>query len=202
MSTLRTGKPVVIADYDPAWPVIFVREREAILRACGPAAFVRIEHMGSTAVPGLAAKPIIDIMPGLRSLADAPPLIAPLASIGWEYAPETERPMPELNDPGMPFRRYFRKDVAGARAFHMHMVETASEFWRNHLLFRDYLRAYPAEASAYAALKRDLAAKYNATLTPSSNINAGYTNAKTDFVLACLDRARALVATGHLVSQP
>lgn len=201
MPTLRTGKPVVIADYDPAWPVIFGREREEILRACGPAAFVRIEHIGSTAVPGLAAKPIIDIMPGLRSLDDAPPLIAPIESIGWEYAPEAEQPSPELNDPGMPFRRYFRKDVNGARTFHMHMVETASEFWRDHLLFRDYLRAYPAEAAAYAALKRDLAAKYNATLTPHSNINAGYTEAKTGFVRACLERARGLVASGELISE-
>ena len=92
------------------------------------------EHGGA----GLGAKPIIDIMPGLRSLDDAPPLIAPLASIGYEYVPEHERPS-EI-DEGMPFRRYFRKDVNGERAFHMHMVEAGSDFWRTQLLFRDFLR--------------------------------------------------------------
>ena len=198
----RTGIRITIADYDPAWPEIFARERGEILRVCGAAPFVRIEHMGSTAVPGLAAKPIIDIMPGLRSLDDAPALIAPLAAIGWEYVPEYEQAMPELNDPGMPFRRYFRKDRGGARFGHMHMVETTSDFWRDQLLFRDYLRAYPAEAAAYAALKRDLAANFNANITPASNVNVGYTDAKTDFVLACLDRARSLVASGDLIFKP
>lgn len=202
MPASRHTTPVVIADYDPAWPATFERERDAILRVCGDGAFVRIEHVGSTAVPGLAAKPIIDIMPGLRSLDDAPRLIGPLASIGWEYGPETELPDPELNDPGMPFRRYFRKHVDGVRAGHMHMVEVRSDFWRNHLLFRDYLRAHPEEAAAYASLKRELAAQYNASVTPTSNINAGYTTYKTEFIVSRLERARDLVARGLLSSNP
>ena len=82
--TSRTGKPIVIAEYDPIWPQRFERERMEIVRACRAAAFVRIEHMGSTAVPGLAAKPIIDIMPGVRSLDDAPALVQRLARIGYE----------------------------------------------------------------------------------------------------------------------
>lgn len=182
MTSSSAGKPIVIADYDPAWVARFQAERVAIYRACGRDAFVRVEHIGSTAVPGLAAKPIIDMMPGLRSLDDAPPLIALLEALGYEYVPEFERPIPEWNDPGMPFRRYFRKDVNGARALHVHMVEAGSEFWVRHLRFRNYLRTEPAVARAYADLKRAIAAEFNAALTPASNINAGYTDRKTEFV--------------------
>jgi GrpB-like predicted nucleotidyltransferase (UPF0157 family) len=187
--TSRTGKPIVIAEYDPAWPRRFERERDLILATCGVAAFVRIEHMGSTAVPGLGAKPIIDIMPGLRSLADAPPLIPLLASIGYEYAPEGERPT--AFDEGLPHRRYFRKDVAGERAFHMHMVETTSDFWRDHLMFRDFLRVSPDDLREYERVKRSVAAEYNATLTPQSNAEIGYTDRKSDCIAAIMAKARA-----------
>ena len=189
MTTSRTGKPIVIADYDPVWPQRFERERAEVLRVCGALSFARIEHVGSTAVPGLAAKAIIDIMPGLRSLDDAPTLIAPLASIGWEYVPEHERP--SAIDEGMPFRRYFRKDVNGERAFHMHMLEVTSDFWAAHLLFRDFLRISPDDAREYERVKRIVAAEYNATLTPSSNINLGYTDKKSDCINAIMAKARA-----------
>lgn len=154
MATTRTGKPIIIADYDSAWVEKFVRERERIFAACGRDAFVRIEHIGSTAVPGLAAKPIVDMMPGLRSLDDATPLIPLLEAIGWQYASEAERPT--VIDEGMPFRRYFRKDEDGKRAFHMHMVAVTSEFWRDHLAFRNYLRWRPVDAAEYARTKRGL----------------------------------------------
>ena len=180
MTTSRTGKPIVIADYDPAWPRRFEAERKLIFRTCGREPFAAIEHVGSTAVPGLAAKPIVDIMPGLRSLAHAPPLIPLLEDAGYEYVPEFERD--SASGEGMPFRRYFRKDVDGERAFHLHMVATDSEFWRRHLLFRDWLRAHAEDAAAYAALKRGIAADYNAALTPASDINAGYTDRKTEFI--------------------
>jgi GrpB-like predicted nucleotidyltransferase (UPF0157 family) len=196
--TSRTGKPIVIAGYDAAWPERFERERAEILRACGVDAFVRIEHVGSTAVPGLAAKPIIDLMPGLRSLDDAAALIAPLAGIGYEYVPEFEGP--SAIDEGMPFRRYFRKDVEGARAFHMHMVETGSEFWRDHLLFRDFLRISPEDVREYERVKRRVAAEYNANLTPESNINLGYTDRKSDCINAIMAKARArIVASTPIV---
>lgn len=195
---MSTGKPIVIAEYDPSWPITFARERDTIVEACGADVFVRVEHVGSTSVPGLAAKPIIDMMPGLRSLGDAVRLIEPLASAGWQYVPAFERPIPELNDPGMPFRRYFRKDIEGERAFHLHMVEVTSDFWRDQLLFRDYLRAYPDAAGAYAALKRELAARFNGSLTASSNVNVGYTDQKSAFITESLARARDLVARGIL----
>ena len=188
MVTSNAGKPIVIADYDPSWPAQFEAERDLMYARCGRDAFTVIEHVGSTAVPGLAAKPIIDIMPGLRSLNDAPPIIEKLQAIGYVYVPEFEKPN-EI-DEGMPFRRYLRKDVSGERAFHLHMVEDGSDFWQHDLLFRDYLRAHPDARDAYARLKRDLAAQFNANLTPTSNVNIGYTDNKTDFVEGCVAKAR------------
>lgn len=196
--TSRTGKPIIIADYDPAWPERFERERAEILRVCGAAPFVRIEHVGSTAVPGLAAKPIIDIMPGLRSLDGAPPLVAPLSGIRYQYVPEFEQST--AAGKGMPFRRYFRKDVAGERAFHMHIVEAGSEFWVNHLRFRNYLRAFPREAAAYESLKRELAEGYNAALSDTSEINAGYTDFKTEFIESVLAKANARIGASRPIA--
>jgi GrpB-like predicted nucleotidyltransferase (UPF0157 family) len=196
MGVSHLDRSIVIADYNPAWPERFAAERDLIYATCGRGAFTRIEHVGSTAVPGLAAKPIIDMMPGLRSLDDTPPIIRLLQSIGWQYVPEFERDSP--SGPGMPFRRYFRKDRNGERAYHMHMVEHGSDFWRQHLLFRDYLRAFAEEAAAYAALKRELAARFNAKLTPSSDTNIGYTDLKTEFVERCKARAWELVRRGEL----
>ena len=192
--TSRTGKPIVIAAYDPSWVRRFEEERAMIYRACGRDAFVRIEHVGSTAVPGLVAKPIIDIMPGVRSLDEFTASIPEIEALGYEYAPETERPDPELNDPGMPFRRYFRKDVDGRRAFHLHTVEVASEFWRDHLMFRNYLRVHPDDARAYADLKRTLADTYNRTmLADNVNINVGYTDFKSDLIEEIKAKARARI---------
>jgi GrpB-like predicted nucleotidyltransferase (UPF0157 family) len=185
----RAGKPIVIADYDATWPVTFSRECAAIFHACGRDSFVTIEHVGSTSVPGLAAKPIIDLMPGLRCLADAAALIPKLMTIGYEYAPKLEHPSPDWGA-GMPFRRYFRKDVGGERAFHMHMVEVGSPFWNDHIAFRDYLRSSPQEATDYARLKRELAAAYNATLGPSSNRALEYVDRKSPFIEAALQKAR------------
>lgn len=173
--TSRQADPIVIVAYDPEWPLRFQQERDLILRTCGTDAFVRIEHIGSTAVPGLGAKPIVDIMPGLRSLADAPRLIPFLETIGYEYVPAYESDLPE--------RRFCRKDVAGERAFHLHIVETTSGFWERHLLFRDYLRAHPEAAAAYERLKRRLAAEYGSD-------RVGYTDAKTEFIRSVEETAR------------
>lgn len=190
--TSRTGKPIVIADYDPAWPARFRNERALILDACGREPFRRIEHVGSTAVPDLAAKPIIDIMPGLHSLSGADALIAPLSSIGYEYVPEYERA--NAFDDGMPERRYFRKDVRGERAFHMHMVEAGSDFWRTHLMFRNALRTSPRDRQEYERVKRRIAAEYNRSVTAESNVNRGYTDRKSDCISDIMSGARERIA--------
>lgn len=185
----RARNLIVIAEYDRAWTERYERERELIVSVCGEDVFAGFEHVGSTAVPGLAAKPIIDIMPGLRRLADAAALVEPLSTIGYRVALPHEDDIPE--------RRYFRKDEHGVRAVHMHMVAVGSEFWVRHLLFRDYLRAFPAVADEYETLKRRLADEYNATATPDSNINDGYTVYKSEFVAAVEERARQWHAAGR-----
>ncbi len=188
MGSSNIGKPIVIADYDPAWPRMFDNERALIYVTCGRDAFMTIEHMGSTAVPGLAAKPIIDIMPGLRSLGDAAALIPKLASIGYAYVPEFE--LPSDIDEGMPFRRYFRKDTEGQRSHHMHMVEYGSDFWREHLLFRNWLKVAHDDRDAYARMKRAVAADFNAVLTATSDMNVGYTDRKSELIAAIKAKAR------------
>ncbi len=166
------GSPVIIVDYDPQWPILYEEEESRIRSVIGHLVVV-IEHVGSTAVPGLGAKPILDIMVAVRQLADVEKCIEPLGSIG--YVPEDESSIPE--------RRLFYKGPPGARAYHLHMVELTSDFWERHLLFRDALRTNPGVAQEYYQLKKDLAAKYG------SNRGA-YTDDKTSFIEAVVDQAR------------
>jgi GrpB-like predicted nucleotidyltransferase (UPF0157 family)/protein associated with RNAse G/E len=172
---MAAKNPVVIADYDPLWPAIYAEERDRILGATGDR-LLAIEHVGSTAVPGLAAKPIIDIMVGISRLSDSSKCIMPLRSIGYEYVPEYEKEIPE--------RRYFHRGPRGVpnKHFHLHMVEHTSDFWKRHLLFRDYLRAHPDVAQNYCQLKRELAKRY------TSNRDA-YTEAKTSFIESVVAQA-------------
>ena len=111
-----------------------------------------IEHVGSTAVPGLGAKPVIDVMVGLSRLAQAEDRIAALEAAGYEYVRKYERQRPE--------RRYFRKPRLGPRGVHLHCVVEGSHFWVRHLAFRDYLHAHPESAAAYYKLKRELAVRW------------------------------------------
>ncbi len=162
--------PIVIADYDPRWATMYAEESARIQNVIGEW-LSGIEHVGSTSVPGLAAKPVVDIMPGLRNLDDAPHIVKPLQKLGYQYFPEHETVMPE--------RRYFALPAGdrhrARRRFHIHAVETTTAFWRRHLAFRDYLRAHPETAEEYAALKRRLAAEYGSN-------RVGYTEAKTEFI--------------------
>ena len=166
--------PVIVVPYDGAWPSLFEEERARIERAIGP--FVEeIQHIGSTAVPGLAAKPVVDIMVGVRSLGDSPALVARLEAIGYEYVPELERQMPS--------RRYFRKLRGGRRTHQVHLVERSDAgFWDRHVLFRDYLRARPGTAEEYARLKRGLSERFEGD-------RAAYTDAKTGFISGIVRRA-------------
>ncbi len=111
-----------------------------------------VEHIGSTAVRGLASKPIIDIMAGTRSLSDAPIFIPPLVSLGYQYVPEFEAQLPE--------RRYLRKIAGNQITTHLHIVEPTSQFWKEHLAFRDLLIANSHIREAYASLKSELARQY------------------------------------------
>jgi GrpB-like predicted nucleotidyltransferase (UPF0157 family) len=180
----RASKPpIVIADYDPAWATMYEAERERICAELGKWV-LGIEHVGSTSVPGLAAKPVIDIMPGVSSLADADRCTDGMRRLGYEYVPEFEHHLPG--------RRYFRKGHP-ERKWHVHLVEAGGEFWLRHLAFRDYLRAHPDSAADYAALKRKLAAQY-----PHDAL--AYTEAKSDFILGIEEKAAA--ATGPSSRSP
>ena len=164
---MASEDPVVLVPYEEAWPSLFEEERAHIEGAVGPW-MEEIEHIGSTAVPGLAAKPVIDIMVGVRSLEDTPALVARLEPIGYEYVPELERQMP--------FRRYFRKLSEGRRTHQIHLVERSdSAFWDRHVLFRDYLRAHPEVAEGYARLKYEASERFRED-------RAAYTDAKTEFI--------------------
>ncbi len=166
---------VRVVDYDSRWPLLFEQEKTRILDVIAQV-IVAVEHIGSTAVPGLGAKPTIDIMVGLRTLADAPECIPRLENIGYEYVEEDVAKRPQ--------RRFFLKGPKGDRTHHLHMVETSSELWLSHLLFRDYLRSHPDVARSYFELKMQLAAKF-------SSDKAAYWKAKSSFMDDVLARARA-----------
>ena len=155
---------VVLVPYDPAWAERFEAERAQVAAALGGRA-LSIEHIGSTAVPGLSAKPVIDIQVGVRKLADAEDCIEPLAQLGYTF----------INHPQNTHRRFFRK--GSPRTHHLHIVEHDHPEAIDQLVFRDALRADPALVQQYKALKADLAARYRTE-------RAAYTDAKGEFVCA------------------
>jgi GrpB-like predicted nucleotidyltransferase (UPF0157 family) len=162
--------PVVVVPYDPAWPVRFRIESQLLhlaLAALRPA----IEHIGSTSVTGLAAKPVIDMLVGVPSLAAFEAHAARLSPYGYEYIPEYERALPE--------RRFFKRVVRGVRTHHVHVVEVNGLYWKRYLRFRNHLRGDPWLAARYAELKRRLAGRHR-------HDRDAYTNGKTGFVEAVL----------------
>ena len=172
---------VVIEPWDARWPELFERE-QAHLRDALPEPLVRrIEHFGSTAVPGLAAKPVIDMLVEVTDLELTRQQVVPiLEAKGYDYFWR-----PTQGDDRPPFYAWFiRRDPAsGRRTHHIHMVEAHFEQWQG-LLFRDHLRAHAAAAREYEALKRQLAEAY-------PNDRVAYTKEKTRFVTRIIDTARA-----------
>ncbi len=165
---------VVLAAYDLSWPEIFAGEAKAIRQALGDV-LVGVEHIGSTAVSGLSAKPIIDLLVAVRSLPEARARAVPaLEALGYNCRGEN----------GIPGRLFFRKGlVEFKRTHHLHLVEAGHEQWTSMLLFRDYLRSHPGDARRYEELKRALAEKFR-------DSRAAYTNGKADFVQAVLVKAK------------
>ena len=166
---------VEIRPYDPRWVRLFEDEKAHLL-ACLPAELIRrIEHFGSTAVPGLAAKPIVDMLVEVTNLEQTKVQIAPiLEAQGYDYFWR-----PTIGDDGPPFYAWFiKRDLqTGTRTYHIHMVEGGEEFgghW-DRLLFRDYLIAHPNVAKEYELLKTRLAAEF-------PRDRAAYTRAKTEFI--------------------
>jgi len=165
------GKPaIVIVPYDPAWPGIFARLRDEIVAVLGTTA-LRVEHVGSTSVLGLAAKPVIDIDAVIAAEADLPEAIRKLAAVGYAY--EGERGIA---------RRHAFAQPDGLPVHHLYVCDERSPELRRHLAFRDYLRANPTEAATYGALKKRLAAQFGSD-------RDGYTDAKSDFIAGVLAKS-------------
>ena len=161
---------VRIAAYDPAWASRFA-ELGIRLRAALGGAAIRIDHVGSTSVPGLAAKPVIDIQVSVARLEPAGPFAEPLAGLGFIYRADN----PERT------KRYFREPPGGART-HVHVRRSGSFSEQFALLFRDFLRADAGTAAQYEALKRRLAAQFGSD-------GHGYTDAKGPFIWEIIRRA-------------
>ncbi len=163
---------VSVVPYNPEWPPRFERERNRLLHCLPEACIRRIEHFGSTAVPGMPAKPIIDILVEVTSLEEIQKTVVPLPEARrYEYFWR-----PTWNDGTSPFYAWFiKRDSKGARTHHIHMVEKHFEHW-DRLLFRDYLRDHPKVANEYLVLKLHLASRF-------PNDRVAYTKAKTEFIV-------------------
>lgn len=146
---MMAGDDTALTPYSPLWPAIFDLERRRLLQIFNDA--VVVEHIGSTAVPGLGARPIIDMMLGAPDLAQVDARIPALEAEGYRYVAEFEKAMPD--------RRYFTKLDVPPGKFHLHAVVLDSPYWKRHLAFRDALRADPALAAKYWRLKQHLAAR-------------------------------------------
>jgi GrpB-like predicted nucleotidyltransferase (UPF0157 family) len=172
--------PITVVSYDATWPLRFRTEYQLIqiaLNDLDP----RIEHIGSTSVTGLAAKPIIDMLVGVRSLKDFESRRDRLSVYGYEYIPEYERVLPD--------RRFFKRVVRGVRTHHIHVVEFNGLYWKRYLKFRNALRGDASLATRYAALKRGLAVRFRLD-------RDAYTDGKTGFIEAVLQQPRLEVRPG------
>ncbi len=167
---MSNNDEIIVVPHNASWPARFRIESQLLHVASNELKPV-IEHIGSTAVPGLAAKPIIDMLVGIQSLTEFESQSQRLALYGYQYIPEYERALPD--------RRFFKRVVNGVRTHHVHVVEQSGVYWKRYLKFRNSLRADPWLASRYAELKCRLAARHTFD-------RDAYTNGKTGFIEAVL----------------
>jgi GrpB-like predicted nucleotidyltransferase (UPF0157 family) len=162
---------VNLVPYDTTWPLEFEAEADCITRALNGLP-LKIAHIGSTSIPGLAAKPIIDILAGRPGSIPGSSYVAAFKQLGYEHKGAY----------GIPGRNYFRRGTP--RTHHVHMFSVSSELWEDHLLFRDYLRAHPEIVREYETIKRELATQF-------IQDKEKYTDAKGPFVRSIVRQARA-----------
>lgn len=163
--------PVQLSAYNPEWPARFEAEKRCLTDKIGPWLWGGIEHVGSTAVPGLLAKPVIDIMFGVQSLEDSKPAIDILVCNGYQYFPYKPDVM-----------HWFCKPSDVFRTHHLHLIPYESQLWQERIQFRDLLRSNQKIASEYAALKQSLATRYQYE-------REAYTQAKWPFIQQALAMA-------------
>ena len=174
---------IAIVPYNPAWPKLFESEANHLRQTLPRSLVNRIEHFGSTAVPGLAAKPVVDMLIEVSSLEETQKQIVPLLEAkGYDYFWRLD------SEP--PYAWFIKRNAQGARTHHLHMVEADSKLWER-LYFRDYLRQFSDEAQRYAELKISLAEKY-------PNDRVAYTKGKAEYIVALTEKAkRYFNATEH-----
>jgi GrpB-like predicted nucleotidyltransferase (UPF0157 family) len=172
LDAFRAQAPVFVVPYDERWPARFAAERALLEPMLAPWLVANLEHMGSTAIPGLVAKPIIDIMAPVESLEASRPALAALTSLAYHYFPYRAEVM-----------HWFCKPSDSHRTHHLHLVPFNSSLWSERIAFRDHLRAHPAIAAEYGELKRRLADQHRFD-------REAYTEAKGTFVQRVLKLAR------------
>ena len=163
--------PVEIVPYDPSWPRRFEEEADVLRQALATWLVGPIEHIGSTAVPGLAAKPVIDIMAGVKTLDGSRPAIAAAAELDYRYAPYQAE-----------IEHWFCKPSFAFRTHHLHLIPVGTRQWLRPIAFRDHLRAHSDVAAEYQALKQRLALEHRLD-------REAYTLAKRPFIDRVTDAA-------------
>lgn len=167
--------PIIITDYNPDWEKLYRQEKQKILNSVGNTIIKRIEHIGSTAVPGLCAKPTIDILIEVHDKTSNDLIINMLQSTGYQYIPKPENPPPHM----MFARGYSLKGAAG-QTYHLH-IRYAGDW--DELVFRDYMINNPGVSQEYGRLKISLSTKYK-------NDREKYTEGKSDFIKRIIKKAR------------
>jgi GrpB-like predicted nucleotidyltransferase (UPF0157 family) len=163
---------VAIVTYKKQWKELY-RTEAKLIRELNTDISIKIEHIGSTAIPDLAAKPILDIMLGVKTMQDAVQCIPLFATIDYIFKGEL----------GIPNRYFFVKEKEGKRTHHLHLVTEDSQFWLDHILFRDYLIKNPHAKTEYETLKKGLAEKFPAE-------REKYTDSKSEFILRIVEKAK------------
>ena len=159
---------VEVVSHNPNWQQAFERESQEIANALGDNNVVAIHHIGSTAIPGIYAKPIIDFLVAVRAIAQVDEQSGAMTQLGYEV----------MGEFGIPGRRYFRRDnAAGIRTHHVHMFEEGSAQIERHLAFRDYMRTHPNEAQAYSDLKQQLAKAHPTDIEAYMDVKDGFIQA-------------------------
>lgn len=174
-----TREHVAIVPYDPRWPQLYADEEMLLERSLPVDLVERIAHIGSTAIPGLCSKPIIDIQVEVADLDRVRKQVVPIMrDLGYEFIWR-----PTMGEQAPFYAWFIKRDARGQRTHHVHMVkpDAASS---DRLVFRDFLRAHPEEAARYEELKRSLSQRF-------PNDRAAYTQGKTGFISAVIARARA-----------
>ncbi len=167
--------PVVLAEYNPEWEKLYQSEKQTIYANANPEQIVSIEHIGSTAIAGLLAKPTIDILIEIIDNTDLDLIKRDLKKIGYEFIPKPENPPPHM----MFAKGYTYKGISG-QTYHIHIRYRGD--W-DEIVFRDYLISNPGTALDYAGLKRSLAIRFK-------NDREKYTEYKTDFIKRTVKLAR------------